>query len=256
MLGFPAADRDRVRHWADHQVALEDGKAERSTLAREMEASLMAYCAETLADRRRTPRDDLMTALSQAEIAADTGERVRLSDDEILGFVNLLTVAGSETVSKFIGNAMVLLAENPAAREQLVADPSLIPGAVEELLRYDGVVHYEARTVMRDLEIHGGKVPAGATMFLVLGAADRDPREFERPDELVVTRKIERRIYFGYGPHFCLGANLARLEARILLEALLAHLPDYDVDTEGLERARTANLRGFARVPIRYRARA
>ena len=254
LLGFPPGDRDQVRGWADQQVALEDGKAERSARAREMESRLAEYTAAVLADRRHTPRDDLMTALSRAEIPDAAGGCARLSEAEILGFVNLLTVAGSETVSKFVGNAMVLLAQHPDIRAQLVSEPALIPGAVEELLRYDGVVHYEARTLMRDLELHGEKLSAGARVFFVLGAANRDPREFERPDALDVRRAIPRRIHFGHGPHFCLGANLARLEARILLEMLLARLPEYEVDPGGLERARTANLRGFARVPIRYRA--
>src|SRR5262249_20268745 len=157
--------RDRIRGWADRQVELEDGRAQRSSGAREMERRLMAYCAEALAERRRAPRDDLMTALSLAEIPDAAGGRARLSDEEVLGFVNLLTVAGSEPVSKFIGNALVLLAEHPRARAELAAEPSRIPDAIEELLRYDGVVHYEARSAMRDLELHGAKIPAGATVF-------------------------------------------------------------------------------------------
>jgi cytochrome P450 len=255
MLGFPSTDRARVREWADHQVELGDGRANRSQLAREMEAQLMAYCAEVLAERRHQPRGDLMTALDQAEIEDETGGRSRLSDPELLGFVNLLTVAGSETVSKFLGNAVVSLATHPDVRSQLVANPGLIPGAVEELLRHDGVVHYQARTVMRDVVYHGQTLPEGATVFLILGAANRDEREFPEPDRLDISRKIERRLYFGYGPHFCLGANLARLEARILLETLLAWIPEYEVEGAGLVRARTANLRGYASVPIRYRAR-
>ena len=255
MLGFPQADRARVREWAEHQVELADGSAERSALAREMEARLMAYCAEVLRERRQRPRDDLMSALAQAEIEDETGARSRLSDRELLGFVNLLTVAGSETVSKFLGNAVIALAAHPEVRRQLVARPSLIPNAVEELLRHDGVVHYQARTLMRDVTCYGQTVPAGATVFLILGAANRDEREFAEPDSLDITRVIERRLYFGYGPHFCLGASLARLEARILLETLLAGIPEFEVEAAGLVRARTANLRGYATVPIRYRER-
>jgi cytochrome P450 len=176
-----------------------------------------------------------------------------LNDREAVIFFSLLAGAGNDTTTKFLGNAVLALAENPQERDMLTSDPSLASNAVEEILRYDGVAHYQYRFVTRDVEWYGERVPQGSWMVLVQGAAGRDEREYPDPDRLDLGRRMNRSLTFGRGAHICLGAHLARLEGRVMLEELHARFPEYEVVQEGVVRAHTTNLRGVRELPIRFR---
>jgi cytochrome P450 len=191
----------------------------------------------------------MISDLLQAEIDQD-GEKRKLTDLEVVAFVQLLAGAGSETVARFLGFAGVELGRNPDQRKILVEDPSVIPNAVEELLRYEAPSPVNGRWVMHDTEIHGTKIPKDSKILLINGSANRDPREYDEPEKLKVKREIKRHITFGYGPHFGLGASLARLEAKVALAETLKRYPNWEVDEAGLEMVRTTTVRGYAKVPI------
>jgi cytochrome P450 len=216
-----------------------------------IQAQLAGYFMSYVNERREQPRDDMMTDLLEAEVEDDTGTKRRLSDVELLAFILLLSGAGNETVARLLGFAGAGLAQFPEEREKLVANPGLIPNAVEELLRWEAPSPVQARTVMRDVEWYGTTVPEGSVILLLTGSAGRDDRQYPDPDRLDVERKIGRHVSFGYGTHFCLGASLARLEARVALEEVLARFPRWDVNWDGVERVTTSTVRGFAKVPIR-----
>ena len=248
MLGVPERDQDTLRGWADALLHREPGSSEVPPAGREGAASLVRYFATALVRRRRQPGDDLVSALLAAELDGE-----RLSDEEILGFCFLLVIAGNETTTKLLGNAVVLLARHPEQRRMLVDDPALIPGAVEEVLRFDASTQMLARVLARDLELHGQRMEAGRRVLLLLGAGNRDERVFgPTADRFDILRRPEQQLYFGHGVHVCLGASLARLEARVALEAVHRSIPDYAVDASGLERVHSPNVRGYARVPIRF----
>ena len=169
-----------------------------------------------------------------------------------MAFFTLLEIAGSETTARLLGWASVLLARHPEQRAKLVADPGLVPNAVEELLRYEPPSPIQARFVTRAAEWHGHVVPAGSKIALLTGSAGHDEREFADPDRFDVERRFDRHVTFGYGVHFCLGANLARLEARVVLEETLARFPTWHVDESAVELVRTTTVRGPSRVPITW----
>ncbi len=253
MLGIPDSDRDRVRELADAGLHREPGELGMQR-NHEVGEELAHYIERYVAQRRRTPRDDLMTDLLEAELAEPAGPRRKLTDAEAVGFIHLLAVAGNETLAKFVGWAGASLARFPAERAKLVARPELVPGAVEEILRYEPPSLSLARCVQRDVTLHGERVPKGAVLLLVTAATGRDPRQFPDPDRLDVERKISRHLSFGVGPHVCLGAPLARLEARIILEETLARFPSWEVDWEHCEIVHTGSaVRGYSKLPIRTR---
>jgi cytochrome P450 len=199
------------------------------------------------------PSDDLMTELLTAEFTDENGTVRTLTRDEILGYIGLLSGAGNETTTRLIGWAGKLLAELPDQRQNLVDDPTLIPGAVEELLRYEPPSPVQARYVMRDVELHGQVVPGGSALLLLNASANRDEREFPDPDCFDIHRKIKRHLSFGYGLHFCLGAHLARLEARVTLEELFKRFSEWEVDWDNAVQARTSTVRGWEKLPVRAR---
>ena len=168
----------------------------------------------------------------------------------MLGYVNLLAAAGNETTTRLIGWAGKVLAEHPDQRRELAKDPRLIAGAIEELLRYESPSPVQARYVTEDVEHHGQPVKAGSVVLLLTGSANRDERRFPDGDRFDVHRPIERHVAFGYGVHFCLGAALARLEARIALEEVLKRFPDWEVDWEHARQAHTSTVRGWERLPV------
>jgi cytochrome P450 len=170
----------------------------------------------------------------------------------VISFFLLLFTAGSETTARLLGWSAVLLARHPDQRARLVEDRSLVPNAVEELLRYESPSPIQARWVTRDVELHGRMVPAGSKMALLNAAANRDGRHFPDPDRFDVGRPIDRTLAFGYGAHFCLGAALARLEGRVVLDEVLDRLPAWDVDEDRVEFVRTTTVRGPARVPVSW----
>jgi cytochrome P450 len=168
----------------------------------------------------------------------------------VSSFVLLLFAAGAETTARLLGWTPILLARHPDQRRRLVEDRTLLAGAVEELLRYESPSPIQARWVTRDVELHGEVVPRGSKMALLNAAANRDGRHFPDPDRFDVARSADRNLAFGYGAHFCLGAALARLEGRVVLDETLDRLPTWEVDESAVEFVRTTTVRGPARVPV------
>jgi cytochrome P450 len=247
LLGVPAADRPELRAWADQVVHREQGERGLPAAAAQAALRMVQYFNQMIAERRRSSRDDLTSALLAAEIDGD-----RLSDREIIGFLFLMIVAGNETTTKLLGNALYWLARNPEQREQVRRNPSLIPLWVEETLRYDNSTQALARLVARDLELHGEKLRAGDKAVLLIGSANRDERAFPDPDRFDLRRNTQRSLAFGQGTHFCLGASLARLEGLVALEEVERLLPDWEIEPSGIRRIHSVNVRGFAALPIRF----
>jgi len=247
MMGVVEADQDMLRGWADALLHREEGKSEIPKAGLEGSANLVRYFAEDLARRRKHPGDDLISALIVAEIDGE-----RLSDAEIIGFCFLLVIAGNETTTKMLGNAIVLLARHPDQRAWLVANPGRIADAVEEVVRFDNSSQMLARLLMRDVTLHGRTMPAGKKVLLLVGSANRDERAITRPNEFDIRRAAQPHMAFGYGIHVCLGAPLARLEGRVALEEVLPRMPTYEVDESGLARVHSANVRGYSHVPVRF----
>jgi cytochrome P450 len=247
MLGVPAADRDRLRAWADTVVHREEGVRDVPRAGQEAAMRLLGYFGELVAEHRARPRDDLTAALLAAEIDGD-----RLEDAEVLGFLFLMIIAGNETTTKLLGNALYWLWRNPEQRRRVATDPRLIPRWVEETLRYDGSTQALARTVVGDLELHGERLRDGDRVVLLVGSANRDEDVFPDAERYDLQRDTSAMLSFGQGAHFCLGAALARLEARVALEEVQRRFPDYEIDAAGLARVHSVNVRGFAALPITF----
>ena len=250
MLGVPPQDRDRFKHWSDEIVGALNGPfALEETLqrARTSANELATYMHGVIEERRREPRDDLMSGL----IAAEEQGQI-LSEDEMLATAMLLLVAGNETTTNLIGNGTLALLRNPDQMRTLRDDPSLIPTAVEELLRYDGPVQGTGRVATEPMEIDGRAIEPGQAVLCMLAAANRDPAQFERPDELNLRRHPNEHLAFGDGIHFCLGAPLARAEGPIAFQAMLERLADPRLETEDLRWGGTFILRGLTNLPITF----
>ena len=247
LLGVPEADRDWVRGGYEVVLHRDAGDIGRPRQAVETQRQMREYLGGLLAERRRRPRDDLISTIAHA----GEGEESRLSDDEAIAFCDMLAGAGAETTAKLFGNAVVLLARHPDQRRRVFAHGSLLPGAVEEILRYEAPSQYQGRVATREVRIHGCTIPEGRRVALLTGAACRDEREFPDPDRFDVTRRPRRHIHFGHGQHVCIGKSLARLEGRIALEEFGRRFPDYELDPDSLIRVRAANVRGYQSVRIR-----
>ncbi|MEZ5145167.1 MAG: cytochrome P450 [Acidimicrobiales bacterium] len=242
LLGVDPNDQPKFKEWSNGIMLTKAGDAD-SLFA--CYGAIFDYFAGTVAARRREPRDDLVSALVAAEV-----DGVRLDDDEILGFCALLLIAGNETTTNLLGNIAIVLDQHRSARAELLGDPDLVPAAVEEVLRYEGPVPTLTRTTTRDVELHGTTIPAGEKVLLLLAAANRDPRAFDHADRFDLHRTDNRHLAFGHGIHFCMGANLARLEARIATEELLRRCPDYAVAVDRIEYFNTPSIRGPVRLPV------
>jgi cytochrome P450 len=249
LLGIPEADRLMVQQRSNLMLHREPGNPMPTREAIEAQGQLMGYVSELIADRRRHPKQDLMSRLVEVELEED-GVRERLSDDDIRAFFTLLATAGNETVTKLLATAFHLLWQNPDQRRALVAEPGLIPNAVEETLRFDPPSQYQGRVTTRAVETHGKTIPAGAKLLLINGASGRDERKFPEPDRYDVRREIDLHLGFGYGRHVCLGAFLARMESKIALEEFLRRFPDYEIPEGGVERMHSSNVRGFSGLTI------
>lgn len=246
MMGVPVADREELRRLSDLLVHREPGVRDVPPEGVAAAMELVVYYAEMLAQRRAAPTDDLTSALLAAEIDGD-----RLSEDEIIGFLFLMVVAGNETTTKLLGNAWYWAWRTPEERDRVFADPTHIPMWVEETLRFDTSTQMLARLATTDIELHGRTIAEGDRVLLLVGSANRDPRVFAHPDRYDLRRgePLPQLASFGFGRHFCMGASLARLEARVALEELVAAFDGYDIDPAGLERVHSVNVRGFARMP-------
>lgn len=253
MAGVPEEYRQQVRHWIDTSLTREPGNMGHTEtgMAAAIESGMYYF---TLAQERRAcPQDDMISRLIAAEFRTEHGELRTLDDAEIAGFAALLGGAGAETVTKLLGSAMVTFAKYPDQWQKLLDDPSKVAAAVEELLRFDGPVHYNVRFTLRDVQIHDTVIPAGKAVFLMKAAANRDPRAFTDAHTFDIDRdRTEaQNLGFGYGVHSCLGAALARLEATIALERLLDFMPRYEVQWAGLKRVKMANVAGYQNVPVK-----
>jgi cytochrome P450 len=220
MLGIPREDRERFKRWSDAMIATLGGDYSLLAEARRSNEELVEYVSAVMDDRRRSPRADLISRLVMAEEEGSV-----LSEDEILGTVALLLVAGNETTTHLISGAVLALFRHPEEMERLRRDPGLIPSAVEEFLRFSGPVHTTRRIALADVEVGGVTISKGDVVITVLAAANRDPRAYPDPDTLDVARNPADHLAFGDGIHFCLGAPLARVEAQIALASLLRRYP-------------------------------
>jgi cytochrome P450 len=250
LLGVPSQDRNALRERMDASLHRDPDNPAIPPSAIAAMAEQGRYWFEFVAARRRTPQDDLVSHLIAAEIPNADGTPERLTDPEVAGFLNLLGGAGTETVTKLLGNAIVLFARHPGEYRKLLDDAGRIPNAVEEVLRYTSPSQYQGRTLMRDVELHGQTMPRGARVLLLTAAANRDERAFPEPDRFDVERQQLVPLGFGYGVHSCLGAAVARLESRVALEEFCAAFPRYAVDEHRLERVHMSNVHGFSGVPF------
>ncbi|HEV8070561.1 MAG TPA: cytochrome P450 [Planctomycetaceae bacterium] len=258
LIGIPAADYLRFKHWSDVTLKLADTVTRSGDLAqlaaevRAVKAEMATYMAGLLEERRREPQDDLLSTLMAAEIDGE-----RLTREEMLGFFQLLLVAGNETTTNLINNAMLTLLEHPDQLARLRADRELLPSAIEEVLRYRSPLQAVFRTTKREVEVHGQTIPAGKLVLPMIGSANRDPRQFRDPNRFDITRDPNPHIAFGHGIHFCIGAPLSRLEARIGLTDLLERLEDIELAGDTPWEPRQAfNVLGPCRLPIRFNASA
>jgi cytochrome P450 len=243
MLGVDPRDQGLFKQWSNGIMATAAGEYE--SLARNYE-HIFDYFRGVIAARRAAPRDDLVTALVQAEVDGH-----KLSDDDILGFCALLLIAGNETTTNLLGNAAIVLAAHPDARAEIVADMSLLPNAIEEVLRFEGPAQTLTRTTTVDAHVRGQTIRAGEKVMLLLAAANRDPRVFEDADRFDIHRVTRKHIAFGSGIHFCMGANLARLEARVAFEELLGRYPKYSITApDTVSYFNTPSIRGPKALPV------
>jgi cytochrome P450 len=244
LLGVPAEDQEWFKEKST-AVAQFDPSAPRDETQMGPALELGSYLAKVLAQRRSDPRDDLLSALLAAEIDGE-----RLSDVELIGFGFLLLVAGNETTTNLISNAAILLDRHRDQRRLLLDDPARIPGAIEEFLRFDSPVQGLARTTTMPVTLHGVTIPEGSKVLLLFGSANHDERAIPEAERFDVLRAPNPHVAFGFGAHFCLGANLARLEARVAFEELLARLPDYRMTQSRVERHCSGPIRGALRLPV------
>lgn len=249
LLRVPDGDQDALRKLADTMVHRDDRARGVPTAGKQAAAEIYGYFERLLAERGTDDADDLLSLLLAAERAGE------LSHVEIIGFCFLLIIAGNETTTKLLGNLANQLTRHPAVKTRLIADPALVPQAIEEMLRFDTSTHMMARTLTRDVELHGRRLQAGRKVTLLLASANRDERRWRDPDTFDLDRDTSDHVAFGFGLHFCLGAALARLEARVALDELLARIPDFAVEPEGLVRVHSGNVRGYSAVPIRFTKR-
>ena len=247
LLGIDDADRELFKNWSDAMVRQDPDDPTTAGLANDAVNAINSYFSDVMRLRRRKPTDDLISLLLAAEIDGQ-----RLSDDEILGFCFLLIVAGHETTTNFLGNCVVALAEHPGQRAALQRDSKLVPNAVHELLRWCGSVHSQGRTTTIDVELHGVTIPAISRVAVIMGAANRDERQFGPDASKLDIQRAPGHLAFGHGAHFCLGSHLARIEAQIVLEELLARLPDWRITDEAIAYAPSSMVRGPLRLNLEF----
>ncbi len=247
LLGVPEEDQEAARDFATAQLHTEAGKPMKASADGMVSGDFFAHYIDWRAEH---PSSDIMTELLNAEFEDETGTVRRLRRDELLTYVSVVSGAGNETTTRLIGWAGKVLAEHPDQRRALVEDPSLIPQAVEELLRYEAPAPHVARYVTRDLRYYGQSVPEGSIMMMLIGAANRDHRQF-RPDGDVfnIRREPHQHLTFSVGTHYCLGSALARLEGRIALEDILKRFPEWDVDLGNAKLSPTSTVRGWESMP-------
>jgi cytochrome P450 len=247
LLGIPEQDQEAIRDRSDAALRTEPG--EPMKVSQDKLATGEAF-EEYIDWRAQHPSDDLMTELLHAEFEDETGTTRRLTRAEVLTYVNVVAGAGNETTTRLIGWTGKVLGDHPDQRRELAADRSLIPNAIEELLRFEPPAPHVARYVTNDVEHHGETVPEGSVMMLLVGSANRDDRHFANGDTFDIHREVGHHLTFGYGIHFCLGAALARLEGRVALDEVLARFPEWDVDQDHARLSPTSTVRGWETLPV------
>jgi cytochrome P450 len=247
VLGIPERDRPLLRRLSDQVLVREDGAMSIPHEAAEGMFGMLSYFSDDIG--HRSPTDDgLISDLLDLEV-----DGRRLTNDELLGFCVLLVIAGHETTTKMVANAVELLSRHSDQRDAVVADPSLTPNVVEEVLRFHNSTQFMHRTARRNVELHGHRILAGDSVLLLIGAANHDEREFgPTAEQFDIFRKPERHLSFGYGVHFCLGAALARLESRVALEEIHRRIPDYQIDHERKVRFHSSNVTGWTQLPLTF----
>jgi cytochrome P450 len=249
MLGVPESDRDELRCWSDTVLHREEGVRGVPPEGVAASGRLLQYFVKVVAERRRRPGEDLASALCAAELDGE-----KLSDKDIIAFLYLMIIAGNETTTKLLANAVYWLQRHPAVRKEVSESPVLVPQWVEETLRFDNSTQLMARTVSDDFSYQGHAMQRGQKVLLLIGSANRDGRVFPGPDVFDPHRDTSQHLSFGRGTHFCLGAALARLEAKVSLEEVLRRIPGYAIDEARLVRVHSTNVRGFASMPMRISA--
>ena len=245
LLGVPAKDQAQFKHWSDIIVGTEEPGGEQP------QEEMSNYFVTMIEERKRAPQDDLISALLTAEVDGES-----LTTKELIGFFILLLVAGNVTTTTLLGNAFLCFDEYPEVLEQLYADPSLVPDAIEEVLRYRSPVSHMFRVVRENTTLEGKQIAAGSFMLAWIASANRDEAQFPDAERFLLGRTTNKHIAFGHGIHFCLGAPLARLEAKIALEAMLARLPNMRRDTSiALQPTTSMILTGVQNFPITFSAR-
>lgn len=245
MMGIPADRADDFKRWSD---ALTGTSTAAAMATRQQDIGQMSAFFHSLIPERRThPQQDLVSAVVNAQIDGE-----RLSDADIVGFNILLLAAGNETTTNLLSNLLNLLADRPALYERLAGQPDLIDNAVEETLRFDAPVQFVMRSTTRTLELHDQTLAAGEPITVLMGSANRDPRAYDRADEFDLDRPRNHHHTFGFGIHFCMGAPLARLEARAAMRALLARFPTLSRGPGAVERVHSQMLRGFHHLSVRF----
>ncbi|MET7768474.1 cytochrome P450 [Nocardia sp. NPDC005366] len=247
LLGIPEEDQEAIRDFANEQMRTEEGQPMKAASDGMVSGDIFAAYIDW---RREHPSDDIMTELLNVEFEDETGTYRRLTREELLIYVNVVAGAGNETTTRLIGWAGKVLAEHPDQRKQLVENPKLIPQAIEELLRFESPAPHVCRYVNRDVELHGRTVPEGSVMMFLIGAANRDHRQFAPDGDVFdIHRNARQHLSFSVGTHFCLGSALARLEGRVALEEILKRFPEWDVDMSGAKLSPTSTVRGWESMP-------
>jgi cytochrome P450 len=247
MLGVPEADQQAIRARADAKLRTEPGQQMKVSEGAIMDVDLFA---DYIHWRAEHPSDDLMTELLNAEFEDETGTTRKLTREEILTYVSVLAGAGNETTARLIGWLVTVLAQHPEQRTELFDNRALIPNAIEETLRFQPTGHAIARYVTKDVELHGRTVPAGSAMMFLVASANRDEQRWPDGDRFDIRRKIGQHLTFGIGTHYCLGAALARLEARVALEEILERFPKWSVDLDNAQLSSTSTMRGWETLPM------
>lgn len=250
LVGVPPEDREAQRKNIDQVFHIEPGVGMINDTSFAAQIALHEYLSGLATKRMEDPQDDLLSALCAAEITGEDGQPRRLNLKEIADFANLLYSAGTETVGRLLGNAAVLFTEFPDQRQVLVDDPSVIPNAIEELLRYEAPSPVQGRWTTEELELHGVTIPKDSKVLLLTGSAGRDDRVFPDADVLDVRRKFQHHVSFGYGIHFCVGAALARMEGKVALEEVLKRYPTWEIDPDHVTRQHTSTVRGYSEVRV------
>ena len=250
LVGVPPDEREEQRQNIDRVFHIEPGVGMINDISFGAQIALFEYLTGLIEKRRKDPRDDLISALCAAEITDENGQARRLSTPEVAAFSNLLYSAGTETVGRLLGNAAVLLAQFPDERAVLVAEPAIIPNAIEELLRFEAPSPVQGRWLTEAVTVHGVTIPVDSKVLLLTGSAGRDERIFPDADRLDVRRNFKNHLSFGYGIHFCVGASLARIEGRVALEEILKRYPTWEVDPDHVVRQHTSTVRGYSEVRV------